>query len=239
MNIWHLITAGGFAMYPLLLCSLAIWGVIFERLWNYRSLTENLRRFHLEAINILLRGDSVALSGLCQRNATLPTSRILMAGLERINSRDSRLQARWQEALERRRLIVNQELRQNFWVLGTIGSSAPFIGLFGTVIGILRSFQEMTKSGTGGFAVVASGISESLIATAAGIVVAVVAVMAFNAFQTRWSSLTLMIRLQVEEIAEMLTAVTETPVPGVKVSPFSSLGSDPVGGRVEASGHGA
>ena len=89
-------------------------------------------------------------------------------------------------------------------ILGTIGSSAPFIGLFGTVIGILRSFQEMAKTGSGGFAVVASGISESLIATAAGIVVAVVAVMSYNAFQIRWGRLTLLIRLQMEELAEML-----------------------------------
>lgn len=199
-----MITSGGFAMYPLLLCSLAVWGVIFERLWNYRRLSTELRSFHLEAVNMLLRGDRSALNGLCHRHPELPTSRILMAGLERQGSSDPRLRARWAEALERRRLLVNQELRQNFWVLGTIGSASPFIGLFGTVVGILRSFQEMAKTGSGGFAVVASGISESLIATAAGIVVAVIAVMAYNTFQTRWSGLTLMIRLQTEELAEMM-----------------------------------
>jgi biopolymer transport protein ExbB len=227
-----MITSGGFAMYPLLICSLAVWGVIFERLWNYRRLTEELRSFHLEAINILLRGDRAALMGLCHRHPLLPTARILMAGLERMGSRDRRLQSKWAEALERRRLLVNQELRQNFWILGTIGSASPFIGLFGTVIGILRSFQEMAKTGSGGFAVVASGISESLIATAAGIVVAVVAVMAYNAFQTRWSALTLMIRLQTEELAEMLGA--EQPItPGFSVTPNGSAG------RPEAASHGA
>ena len=112
-----MITSGGFAMYPLLLCSLAIWGVIFERLWNYRRLTEELKSFHLEALNILLRGDRGELSGLCHRHPLLPTSRILMAALERLGSRDTRLQMRWQEAMERRRLLVNQDLRQNFWVL--------------------------------------------------------------------------------------------------------------------------
>ena len=61
--------------------------------------------------------------------------------------------------------------------------------LFGTVVGILTAFQNMAKTGSGGFAVVASGISESLIATAAGIVVAVISVMAYNAFQTRWNQL--------------------------------------------------
>jgi biopolymer transport protein ExbB len=229
-----MITSGGFAMYPLLLCSLAVWGVIFERLWNYRRLTEELRSFHLEAINILLRGDRGELAGLCHRHSQLPTSRILTAGLDRLGSRDSRLQTRWMEAMERRRLLVNQELRQNFWILGTIGSSAPFIGLFGTVIGILRSFQEMAKTGSGGFAVVASGISESLIATAAGIVVAVVAVMSYNAFQTRWAALVLMVRLQAEEFAEMLSAAPQDPVTsGFNVRPNGASG------RPEAASHGA
>ena len=206
MSIWHMITSGGFAMYPLLLCSIAVWVVIFERFWSYRKLGESLRTFHHEAVNILLRGDRSALDGLCHRHSSLPTARILMAGLERLASRDARLRSRWAEAIERRRLVVNQELRQNFWILGTIGSAAPFIGLFGTVIGILRSFQEMAKTGSGGFAVVAAGISESLIATAAGIVVAVVAVMFYNAFQTRWAGLALTIKLQTEELAEMLEA---------------------------------
>src|SRR5262245_16917483 len=113
MNIWHMITSGGFAMYPLLACSLTAWGVIFERFWNYRRLSSELRSFHLEAVNLLLRGDRAALNGLCHRHASLPTSRILMAGLERLGSTDVRLRDRWAEALERRRLLVNQELRQN------------------------------------------------------------------------------------------------------------------------------
>jgi biopolymer transport protein ExbB/TolQ len=71
----------------------------------------------------------------------------------------------------------------------------------------------MARTGAGGFAVVASGISESLVATAAGIVVAVVAVMSFNAFQTRWSHLVLTVRLQMEELAELLDVITERAGP--------------------------
>ena len=132
-----------------------------------------------------------------------------MVALERLNSKDARLKGRWFEALERKRQVMNLELRQNLWLLGTIGAAAPFIGLFGTVIGILRSFQEMAKSGSGGFNVVAAGISESLVATAAGIVVAVIAVMAFNAFQTRWGSLVLTIRVSTEELAEILESALQ------------------------------
>jgi biopolymer transport protein ExbB len=203
-NLWAWIMSGGFAMYPLLLCSLAVWAVIFERLWSLRNLGVELKSFHLEAVNTLLTGEREAVMNLCQRNSRNPTARLLVVALERLSARDLRVRSRWAEAIERRRQVLNQELRRNLWILGTIGSAAPFIGLFGTVVGILRSFQDMAKTGSGGFAVVASGISESLIATAAGIVVAVIAVMAFNAFQTRWNALVLTIRLQTEELIEIL-----------------------------------
>lgn len=191
-------------MYPLVLCSLAVWAVIFERLWRYRKLGEGLRSFHLEALNILLRGDRPALRNLIHHNPELPTARLLQVALDRQDSKDQRIREKWLEALERKRQLVNMDLRANLWILGTIGSSAPFIGLFGTVVGILRGFQSMAKTGSGGFAVVAAGISESLIATAAGIVVAVIAVMAYNAFQTRWNQLVLTIRVHTEELSEML-----------------------------------
>jgi len=203
-SIWSLVSAGGIVMYPLLACSLAVWAVIFERLWRYRKLGQGLRSFHLEALNILLRGDREALRNLVHRNPDLPTARLLAVAMERQDSKDQRLQDKWLEALERKRHLVNMELRDNLWVLGTIGAAAPFIGLFGTVVGIMRSFEDMSRAGSGGFAVVASGISESLISTATGIVVAVIAVMAFNAFQTRWGQLVLTIRVQAEELAEML-----------------------------------
>jgi biopolymer transport protein ExbB len=166
----------------------------------------HLKSFHLEATNTLLQNDLGALRTLCQRQAHLPTAKLLLVALERIHAKDARLREKWQEALERRRQLLNQELKHNLWILGTIGSAAPFIGLFGTVVGILRSFQEMARTGAGGFAVVAAGISEALVATAAGIIVAVISVMAFNAFQTRWGQLVLLIRIQTEELSEILAS---------------------------------
>ncbi|MGZ3689209.1 MAG: MotA/TolQ/ExbB proton channel family protein [Bdellovibrionota bacterium] len=203
-SLWGLVASGGFAMYPLLICSILSWVVIFERLWSYRRLGHHLKDFHLNAVNALLRSDQEALKTLCQQDVDLPTARLMLVALERLGAKDERLRTHWMEAVERRRQLLNHELRRNLWILGTIGSSAPFIGLFGTVLGILRSFQEMAKTGAGGFAVVAAGISESLVATAAGIVVAVISVMAYNAFQTRWNALVLTIKVQAEELAEIL-----------------------------------
>jgi biopolymer transport protein ExbB len=206
LSLIEILKVGGLVMDFLILCSLVVWAVIFERLWRYRRLHSALREFQLQALNALLRNDWTGLRSLCSHNADLPTARLTLTALERLSSKDERLRANWGEALERRRQLINQELRRNLWILGTIASAAPFIGLYGTVVGVLKSFNQMAQSGAGGFTVVAGGISEALVATAAGILVAVVALIAYNAFQTRWNALVLTIKLHTEELAEVLGA---------------------------------
>jgi biopolymer transport protein ExbB/biopolymer transport protein TolQ len=88
-------------------------------------------------------------------------------------------------ALDRAVSLTAAEMKKGTGGLATIGSSAPFIGLFGTVVGIINAFTGIAASGSGGLATVSAGISEALITTAFGIFVAVPAVMAFNYFTTR------------------------------------------------------
>ncbi len=88
-------------------------------------------------------------------------------------------------ALDRAVSLTAAEMKKGTGGLATIGSSAPFIGLFGTVIGIINAFTGIALSGSGGLAAVSAGIAEALITTAFGILVAVPAVMAFNYFTTR------------------------------------------------------
>ena len=88
-------------------------------------------------------------------------------------------------ALDRAVSLTYAEMKKGTGGLATIGSAAPFIGLFGTVVGIMNAFQGIAQSGSGGLASVSAGISEALITTAFGIMVAVPAVMAFNYFTTR------------------------------------------------------
>jgi biopolymer transport protein ExbB len=76
-------------------------------------------------------------------------------------------------------------LERNLGVLGTLGNNAPFIGLFGTVLGIIRAFADLSKNQTGGAGPVMAGISEALVATAVGLMVAIPAVIFFNIFQGR------------------------------------------------------
>jgi biopolymer transport protein ExbB len=89
-------------------------------------------------------------------------------------------------------------------MLGTIGATAPFIGLFGTVVGIMQAFQKMAITGHGGFSVVAAGISEALVTTAGGIAVAIEAVVLYNFLNTHVAKLALQFKLLVEEFLEIL-----------------------------------
>ena len=85
-------------------------------------------------------------------------------------------------ALERSTALTVSDMKKGLGALATIGSTAPFIGLFGTIVGIVHAFQGIAESGSGGVAAVSSGIAEALVATALGILVAIPAVMAFNYF---------------------------------------------------------
>ena len=88
-------------------------------------------------------------------------------------------------ALERAEAIVHAKLKRGLGVLATIGATAPFVGLFGTVVGILNAFQQIATQKTSGIGAVAGGISEALVTTAFGLLVAIPAVMAFNYFTGR------------------------------------------------------
>ncbi|HZU23612.1 MAG TPA: MotA/TolQ/ExbB proton channel family protein, partial [Terriglobales bacterium] len=88
-------------------------------------------------------------------------------------------------ALERAEAIVHAELKRGLGGLATIGSTAPFVGLFGTVMGILHAFQGISEQKATGLGAVAGGIAEALVTTAVGLFVAIPAVMMFNYFTNR------------------------------------------------------
>jgi biopolymer transport protein ExbB len=89
------------------------------------------------------------------------------------------------EAMASARSRERLDLEKHLGILGTLGNNAPFIGLFGTVLGIIKAFADLAKNQGGGAAVVMAGIAEALVATAVGLLVALPAVVAFNIFQGR------------------------------------------------------
>lgn len=177
-NLGELFLKGGWVMWPLLLFSILTWAVVLERAFVFLSLRPRLGRLTQSVMQSLQAGDASAARQMCL--STKPyLSEIFMGALDPKRSRDAA-----ERLTERNQVRFMHQLRKNLWVLGTIGSASPFLGLLGTVVGIVRAFHSMAEKGAGGFSVVAGGISEALIATAAGLIVAIVALLTYNIFVT-------------------------------------------------------
>ena len=191
---------GGGAMLVIGLCSLLALGVAFERALALWGLGEASRRLADAVVRSLYRGDLQEARAACERSRT-PFADLLLAAFARHGrAAPEAVQA----AVERERAQAGMRLRARLWILGTIGAVAPFVGLFGTVVGIMRAFQDMAAHPGGGFAIVSAGISEALIATAAGIAVAIEAVVLFNYFTSRVAQLSLSMKIAAEEVLELL-----------------------------------
>ena len=104
------------------------------------------------------------------------------------------------QSMDRTSLITAAEFRENLGVLATVGATAPFVGLFGTVIGIINAFGKMSTEG-GGLASVSAGISEALVTTAAGLMVAIPSVWLYNYFQNRVDRFTVEMSNSTSEMA--------------------------------------
>jgi biopolymer transport protein ExbB/TolQ len=105
-------------------------------------------------------------------------------------------------ALERTSVVEGQDLRRWLSILATTGSTAPFVGLVGTIMGIISAFQGMAESGSGGLGAVSAGIAEALITTAFGIAIAIVAVWAFNYFTGKIDDITNDISVTSQELLD-------------------------------------
>lgn len=179
MNFIEIFKEGGFIMYPLLVFSIAIWVVGIQKVLYLMKFQKDAKKFHEEATRMVVQQKLHEMEVL-YRTCPDVIAKAHYAVFDEANSKDE-----YDQRLQRRLSETNADLKKNLWILGTIGSSAPFIGLFGTVWGIMGSFKAIGSAGKAGFSVVASSISEALIATAAGIIVAVFAVMLYNYLQTR------------------------------------------------------
>jgi len=199
LDFLAIIQQGAIATYPLILLSIVSVAVVFERLWSLRNLNAMTLRIADSLLEPLKKGQRDLAVAICKQNSNCAAGRIFLNILshEKISHADAANSIATEAMFEE-----TQKLKKNLWILGTVASSAPFIGLLGTVIGIIRSFESMAVAGTGGFAVVAAGISEALVATALGLAVAIIAVIFYNYFQTRIGSLNALFRIQVGKVLQ-------------------------------------
>jgi biopolymer transport protein ExbB len=206
------------AMWLIVVGSVAAVAVAAERafaLWRFgdraRSLADAVTR-------ALFRGDVDDARAQCERSGS-PAADVFLAGLVASAppppgpGRAARptTPEKVVAAVERQRQQLNLRLRAHLWILGTIGATAPFIGLFGTVVGIMQAFHQMGVTGQGGFSVVAAGISEALVTTAGGIAVAIEAVILYNFLNTHVQKVALQFRLLTEEYLEILKETLPGP----------------------------
>ena len=182
---------------------LSVLSVTFsiERWWYFRGATGRADDILNGVRKQLEAGKPEGAAAWCQKHpsavAQVIAYGLLHAGHSRKDLEDLMLSKLKEERLKLERFLA---------VLGTLGNISPFIGLFGTVIGIIKAFRDLAASGTGGPSVVAAGIAEALVATAAGLVVAIPAAVLYNYFMGRLKKQTVEMEVASARLIVMLGA---------------------------------
>ena len=197
----ELVKAGGWLMAPIVLCSVIAMAIVVERFWA-------LRRDRIAPDNLVSQVRQWARSGelneervrALRRASSL--GRILAAGLgTRERSREV-----MKESIENVGRHVVHDLERYLNALGTIAAITPLLGLLGTVIGMIKVFAVITTRGVGDPGVLASGISEALLTTAAGLTVAIPALMFHRYFRGRIDGLVVTMEAEALKMVEVLHA---------------------------------
>jgi biopolymer transport protein ExbB len=174
------ITALGteWVLWLLIALSVLSLAVIFERAMFFWKMNLDMTVFTEKLTKALESSDWDQVKALCESSPALACQTVLRGIAAR-----SRGSHAMEEAMTGYMIGQRQKLDHGLMILGTLGNNAPFIGLFGTVLGIIIAFRDLALNPQGGAAVVMRGISEALIATAVGLIVAIPAVVAYNFFQ--------------------------------------------------------
>ncbi|MCU7905553.1 MAG: MotA/TolQ/ExbB proton channel family protein [Candidatus Thiodiazotropha sp. (ex Epidulcina cf. delphinae)] len=166
--MFELVKSGGWLMLPIIVCSIVALGIVFERLWSLQR-KRVMPDYLMKQIVRLHKEGKLNLADINKLRTSSPLGRILSAGL--INRKHNKEVMK--EAIEEVGRQVVHDLERYLNTLGTIASISPLLGLLGTVIGMIKVFSVIVTAGVGDPGVLAGGISEALITTAAGLSVAI------------------------------------------------------------------
>jgi biopolymer transport protein ExbB len=179
--MWSYFEKGGPVMWPLLALSILGITVIFWRWWALRQATSGLVAFMSDLRSKLVNRDVPGAIAVCERHKG-PVAAIVKAGLLRYGRPKDELERALEDA-------TAPELERGLPILATVAMIAPLLGFLGTVTGMINSFEALASVGLNNPAAVASGISEALITTAAGLAIAIPVQMAYNYFVTNVNSI--------------------------------------------------
>ncbi len=206
----EIVKAGGWLMAPIILCAIIAMGIILERFWTLqqnRVMPEDLT----SKVWGWIRKDALERQQIETLHQGSPLGQILAAGLinrdrERVVMKDS---------IEDTGRHVVHELERYLDTLGTVAAISPLLGLLGTVIGMVKVFAAITTHGVGNPTVLAGGISEALITTAAGLTVAIPALIGYRYYRNRVDTLVVDMEKEVIKLVEALHR-QKKPKPGKK-----------------------
>ncbi len=204
--MYELVTAGGWLMLPIIACSIAAMTIIAERLWAYRR--KRVIPGNLAAhVWKLYKANQLTANHVSTVRNSSPLGRILAAAL--VNHRRSRDVMK--EAIEEEGRQVVHELERYLNTLGTIAAISPLLGLLGTVIGMIKVFAAITTAGVGNPTVLAGGISEALITTAAGLSVAIPSLMFHRYLTGRVDQLVIAMEEQAVKLMDAMHGEKDKP----------------------------
>ncbi len=190
---------GGFDMVVLLVLSIAVVWIVIERFLYFSAQHGDTKSLLKEIGKRVAANDLAGAIKYCDgQKGMLP--RILRFGLQR----GDKNRADITDALSIALMEHLNDLERNLGIIGTIAVIAPFVGLAGTVLGIIKAFQSIALKGNSSPAVVAAGVSEALVTTFSGLVVAIIAVVFFNFFKTKIKNYNQEMIVAANQLAEML-----------------------------------
>jgi biopolymer transport protein ExbB/biopolymer transport protein TolQ len=211
VELWHdmLWFAKGIVF---LLAFMSIWAtsITIRNWWNLRKAQRETRKFAPEFSQFLEEDNLVEAIKLAEGYKKSHVARVLGGALSEVKPliMDGSVTVAdinsAERAVERNMMIITSELKRGLALLATVGATAPFVGLLGTTMGVVNAFQGMATSGSGGIAAISSGISEALITTAFGLLVALPAVWAFNYFTNKIENLVVEMTYTSKELIDYL-----------------------------------
>ena len=175
---------GAWVIYLLLACSVLAVAIVIERWIVFRRERRSADALKERVPVNLGEGDLDSVSRLAQGHPGAASS-ILLAGLRHLRSGAASMEERILAA----RIAEKNRLEKRLLILGTLGNNAPFIGLFGTVLGVIQAFRALGAADSSDPSMLMTGLSEALIATAVGLFVAIPSVMAYNYFNKRMADI--------------------------------------------------
>ncbi|BFM48174.1 MotA/TolQ/ExbB proton channel family protein [Marinomonas sp. THO17] len=193
------IQSGGFFMWPLLACSILTLAIILERFWTLRKNSVAPKGL-LTDVMMRLRDDKMTLEYIRSMQSKTGLASIFAAGLVASKHGRSAMKESVQEAASH----VIHELERFMNTLGTIAAISPLLGLLGTVVGMIKVFSVLMENGAGNTALLAGGISEALLTTAAGLGVAIPALIFHRFFARRIDELVVTMEQQSTKLVDAL-----------------------------------